>query len=197
MKVMTIFGGPRRRGNTATVLGWVEDELRSQGHDVERVNVIDHKINGCLGCRTCKSFPDEIGCCQRDDAVPILERMLKADAVLLASPLYGWGFTGQMKTLLDRFYSLTTGARGVNYKSLMEGRRGALLITAGGRYDGNADLVVESFRRLLNYTLMQPAGQLIVAGCSTPDKLSPEAKAEALSLARQIAGTAPIAQAAA
>jgi len=39
MNVLSIFGGPRKKGNTATILGWVEDELKDIGHQVERINL--------------------------------------------------------------------------------------------------------------------------------------------------------------
>ena len=54
MKVLSIFGGPRKKGNTVTVLSWVEEELTNLGHKVERVNVVDERVGGCLGCSNCQ-----------------------------------------------------------------------------------------------------------------------------------------------
>ena len=85
MKVISILGGPRKKGNTANVLAWVEEELNSLGHEVDRVNVVDYKVNGCLSCYRCQEMPDVPGCVQRDDAVAIFERMIAADAVLFTS----------------------------------------------------------------------------------------------------------------
>jgi len=193
MKVITIFGGPRKKGNTATMLGWVEEELKIHGHEVDRVNVIDYHINGCLGCLNCKKYPDELGCVQHDDAPQIYERMIDADAVLWAAPLYAWGFPGQMKLLLDRAFSLTTGTHGGgDYKSLVEGRECALLVTCGGHLENNADLIVETFKRILNYAKMTPAGELLMPSCSTPDQLGEEAQAQARTLANQIIASQPI-----
>ena len=50
MKVLSIFGGPRKNGNTVAVLNWVEEELGGLGHEVERVDVVDKSVGGCLGC---------------------------------------------------------------------------------------------------------------------------------------------------
>jgi multimeric flavodoxin WrbA len=50
MQIMTILGSARKKGNTATVTGWVEDEMRSMGHDVARIYLNNKTINGSLGC---------------------------------------------------------------------------------------------------------------------------------------------------
>ena len=100
MKVTTILGSPKKKkGNTAKVLGWFEDELTNLGHEVDRINIIDREVKGCLGCGTCQNKADEPGCVQKDDAVAIFENMMSADAVVYASPLYCWGFSSQMKAL--------------------------------------------------------------------------------------------------
>ncbi len=76
MKVVSLLGSAKKKGNTATVLGWVEDELKSLGHQVERIHLNLKNINGCLGCAKCRQFPDEIGCVQKDGAPEILEKMI-------------------------------------------------------------------------------------------------------------------------
>ena len=50
MKVMTILGSPKKKGNTAKVLGWLEEELEAQGNQVSRINITDREVRGCLGC---------------------------------------------------------------------------------------------------------------------------------------------------
>ena len=50
MKALTLLGSAKKKGNTATVLGWVEEELQSQGHAVERIYLNNKTIGGCLGC---------------------------------------------------------------------------------------------------------------------------------------------------
>lgn len=78
MKVVTILGSPRRKGNTATVLGWVEDELKRHGHDVERIDISRHDVKGCLGCYKCQKKLKEPGCPQKDDALGIFDKMIAA-----------------------------------------------------------------------------------------------------------------------
>jgi len=51
---MTILGSPRRKGNTAKVLGWIEKQFRAEGHEVTSVNMLDHDVQGCGECLSCK-----------------------------------------------------------------------------------------------------------------------------------------------
>jgi len=54
MKVTTILGSPRKKGNTAKVLSWFEDEMKAQGHEIDRINMADSEVKGCLGCGSCQ-----------------------------------------------------------------------------------------------------------------------------------------------
>jgi multimeric flavodoxin WrbA len=82
MKITTLLGSAKKKGNTSTVLGWVEGELKSLGLDVERIYLNNKSIGGCLGCAKCRENPDEIACVQQDDAISIMEQMISSDVVL-------------------------------------------------------------------------------------------------------------------
>ena len=101
MNVISIFGGPRKKGNTATILGWVEEELKSLGHQIERINLSSKQVNGCVGCLKCKDKLNEPGCVQKDDGTFIIDRMVASDVVIYASPFYYWGFSAQMKVFIE------------------------------------------------------------------------------------------------
>lgn len=186
MKVISILGSPREKGNTVKVLDWVEDELRSLGHEVDRVNVVDHTIGGCLGCRRCQDVLDDLGCAQDDDAQAIFQRMMAADIILWASPLFWWDFPSQLKALVDRQYCFVTGYGGPSYRSLAEGKKSALLVTCDGAIEENANLIVEVFRRMSAYLKIVPVADLVVPFCYMPDQPGDEAKTKAETLARQI-----------
>lgn len=188
MRIATVLGSPRKRGNTATVLEWVEEELRSRGHEVDRINITEHDVRGCLGCYACQSTSEEPGCVQDDGAEALLQRMIAADAIVLASPLYCWEFSAQIKPLIDRGICLTTGYAGPDHRSLVEGRRAGLLVTCAGPIEGNADLIVEAFRRVCGLVKLEDAAQLIVPHCSTPDSLRKHVRDQAAEFARKLAG---------
>ena len=187
MKITTILGSPKKKGNTAKVLGLFEEELANLGHDVERVNIASYDVKGCLGCGVCQKKADEPGCVQKDDAVAIFEKMISADAVVYTSPLYCWGFSSQMKALIDRHFCLITGTGGPEYKSLIDGKRTALLVTCAGPIENNADLIQGVFDRLNNYGNCNVVDKLVIPFCTTPDEIGGEAVEAAKKMAANIA----------
>ena len=186
MKITSVLGSPRpKTGNTAKVLGWVEEELRANGNQVDRINMTDKKMNGCKECYTCQGIPDEPGCPQEDDAKEIFERLMASDVMLLASPLFCWGFSSQIKPLIDRCFCLVTDYGTPKWKSLLEGKRAGLLVTCAGPIEDNAELVVEMFNRLMNYTKCSVAGSLVIPFTTTPDSMGEEIKVQAVKFAHK------------
>ena len=188
MQITTLLGSAKKKGNTATVLGWVEEELQSLGHDVERIYLNNKSISGCLGCAKCRENPDEIACVQNDDAVDIMEQMISSEVVLFASPIYFWGFSAQIKALIDRGYSLVTNYHKPGHTSLMKGKRIGLLVTGAGAYEENAEGMFTAFDRIVDFLLARKSGELYVGECSVPAELSEEVKNKALELARSLVG---------
>jgi multimeric flavodoxin WrbA len=140
MKILTIMGSPKKTGKTATTLNFFEENMLAAGNDVERVNITDYKINACLGCYACMGKSDESGCIQKDEAADIFAKMSTADTIVLASPLYSFDLTAQLKPFVDRCFSLSNTAI-LNDKQMM------LLITCAGPAEKNTDLVQEFFSR--------------------------------------------------
>ena len=188
MKVLTLQGGARKKGNTATILGWIEAELINLGHEVESVRLQNKDIKGCLACGKCKQKPEEVGCIQKDDALDILQAMVEADLVVFTSPLYFWGLAGPLKTLIDRTYSLYIDYHQPTHASLVEGQRQALLVTGGGPYENNAEPVSTAFERLQKPHKAIKAGELYIGRCSAPENLENSVKEQAVDFARQIVG---------
>lgn len=186
MKIIALQGSPRKKGNTAKVLEWVEEELKSSGHDFESIYMNSKNIHGCLACAKCKDAPDSIGCVQKDDAIEILEKMVKADLVIFATPLYFWGVTAQLKAIIDRTYSLYTKYHEPDHASLVEGQRQALLATGGGPYENNAEPVFTAFGRLQNPHKAVNAGELYIGKCTTPENMDNDVKTRAVEFAQKI-----------
>ena len=189
MNLLTIHGGPRQKGNTATILGWIEEILVGQGHSVERINTAKMKIGGCKGCWACGKVLDDPGCVRKDDALAILDKMMAADAVLIATPLYMWGFPGQIKPLLDRFVCLVKDT-GPTFVSLVAGKRCGLLVTCMGAETGNADVIQTIYGRIADYARMDSAGAWVVPHCSEPDALGEPARETARTIAAKLVSDA-------
>jgi multimeric flavodoxin WrbA len=161
VRLVAIAGSPRKKSNTAKVLGYLEDFLGDQ-LEMETIRIASHHVNGCLGCNACAQALDRPGCIQEDDAVGLLERLMAADFVLYSSPLYCWGFTSQIKSFIDRHYCMVKGYGTPNCKSLLEGKPIALLVTCGGPIENNADLIQEMFERFSSYGQCKVVGKYIV-----------------------------------
>ena len=183
MNVLSILGSPRKQGNTAYVLGWVEDELRRLGHTVERIDIVDHEVGGCRECFACQKKPREPGCSVKDEGNAIFERMIGADAVIFATPVFCWGPTAQLKAVFDRMFCLTDGES----FHLLRGKPTALVATAGGDYDHDLRFVSEAYRSLMTAEQVCPVGELCVPGCSTPERMCGKTREEAYALAQAIA----------
>ena len=186
MKIMTILGSPRRQGNTAKVLGWIEEQFRGDGHDVDSANIIDYRVQGCGECMACKKGTVEL-CSISDDANALFQRMAAADLILVAAPIFCWGLPAQIKGLIDRMFCMMDfdGERaGV---PRLHGKGMALLLTGGGEEANNADLVVSGFRQLVEYLKGRMAGHLYISGCTVPNDIGDDVKARAVEFAGVIA----------
>jgi multimeric flavodoxin WrbA len=102
MKLLSFLGSPKDDGNSAKLVKIISDEAAKQGHSVEIVHLHTTKINGCTGCGSCKTGKVEF-CIQDDEMQPIYRKIVKADCILLSSPIYFGYLTGPVKTFLDRW----------------------------------------------------------------------------------------------
>jgi len=102
--VVAVNGSPHAGiGNTATMIGMLQESLAAEGIAVETIHLCDHEIEYCIGCGHCM----EMGKCWiMDDHARIAERLLAADGVILASPVYFYHVTAQMKAFIDRSLAL-------------------------------------------------------------------------------------------
>ena len=188
MNILTLQSSARPKSNTAQMLNWVEEDLKEMGHEVERVNLFKKQINGCLGCAKCRENATEPGCIQKDELPAILDKMIKADAVIYAAPLYMWGFPAQIKAFMDRAYSLVQNYGSPDHSSLVEGQRQALLMTAAGPYENNGEGAVTAFRNFVGYLKATVVGELFLGGATSPDAMGDAERAKAALLAKQVAG---------
>ncbi|HPN14010.1 MAG TPA: flavodoxin family protein [Spirochaetota bacterium] len=103
MRVLGIYGSPRAGGNTDLLLDRVLEGAASAGAEVARIYVRDMSFDGCIECGGC----DKTGSCVvRDDMQPVYRQLLDARVVFLASPVFFYGLTAQVKALIDRCQAL-------------------------------------------------------------------------------------------
>jgi multimeric flavodoxin WrbA len=186
MKVLSLLGSPHANGNTATALGFVEDELKEAGHDVERVNLIEKNISHCLACYHCQGNPDEPTCVQDDDAIALYGKLIGADVIIYATPLYMWTLASPLLKFMERCITLVTGYGSDAHKSLIEGKKTALVVTCGGPIEGNCDLLPQVFQRAARFTKTVQPGEMLIPFCTSPDQMAEDVKGKARELANRL-----------
>ncbi len=101
MKILAIAGSPRTKGNTNHLVDRALEEITKLGIDTEKIALSQYQVNPCLGHDECASYQS---CAQKDDAGWILDRFRAADGLILATPVYYYNVSAQMKAFLDRNY---------------------------------------------------------------------------------------------
>jgi multimeric flavodoxin WrbA len=97
--VLGISGSPHRHGNTETLLDSFLEGAGAAGADVEKVVLKDLNYQSCRGCNLCHRTGE---CVVQDDAIALFDKILAADCVAIASPIYTMGITAEVKALIDR-----------------------------------------------------------------------------------------------
>jgi multimeric flavodoxin WrbA len=99
MKLVGIYGSPRKAGNTDLMLDAFLEGTGAAEREISRVYVRELDIRGCLGCGHC----DKAGVCiQKDDMRQVYPLLEEAERIVVASPIYFYGITAQLKLLVDR-----------------------------------------------------------------------------------------------
>ena len=127
-RIVILNGSPRKNGNTSALVRAFREGAESAGHTVTEFFLGDREIHGCRGCFGGRSGR-ECPCVQRDGMADIYPAVRESGVLVLASPLYYWTVSGQLKTAVDRLFALEEGdgnlLRG-------HGRASALLMAAEG-----------------------------------------------------------------
>ncbi|MGN1411970.1 MAG: flavodoxin family protein [Oscillospiraceae bacterium] len=98
-KVLIISSSPRKNGNSDTLCNQFLKGAVETGNQVEKIFLKDKNINYCMGCGVCNNTHK---CVQNDDMSIILDKMVNADVIVLATPIYFYTMDAQLKTLIDR-----------------------------------------------------------------------------------------------
>ena len=131
MKVLGLFGSPRRGGNTDLLLEEALKGAQAEGAEVEGLHLTDFNI---IPCRECLKCFNDGHCIILDDMQKIYPKLLEADIIILASPIFFYGVTGWAKALIDRCQALWSRKYIIQDESLgSEGkRRKGFFISVGG-----------------------------------------------------------------
>lgn len=127
-KVLIISSSPRKGGNSDLLCDEFMKGAIEAGNEVEKIFLKDKTVHPCTGCSVCSMYGKP--CPQKDDAAEIVEKMIAADVIVMATPVYFYTMSGQMKIMIDRccaryteitnkeFYFIIAAAE--NDKAMME-----------------------------------------------------------------------------
>lgn len=162
MKTCILFGSPRIKGNTFSLLRPFCEELSQHGHEIEVIDLFDNKrIEPCIACRVCQKDWSVFGCVIKDDAHAIFDTVLESDLILLATPIYSFYCTPPMKALLDRFvYGMNKYYGETKGPSLWAGKKVGILATCGYPPEKGADLFEEGIKRYCKHSQLNYVGML-------------------------------------
>lgn len=152
MKVFSVLGSPRRKGNTSVILERFLQGIRENHVGVEEYVVFLHEksIKPCMACDSCKTGTKT--CVVDDDMQRLYGEVKKADLIVFATPIYWWNMSSQLKTFLDRLYAL-------DYENDFRNKRFVLLMTYGGEDPNSGALLLEkSLREVCEFLAMDFAG---------------------------------------
>lgn len=103
MKIVSLLGSPREMSNSSTIANRFCTTAQKLGAEVRTFTLNDLNFRGCQGCYACKTKLDR--CVLKDDLTEVLEAVRDTDILVLASPVYFWDVSAQMKAFLDRSFS--------------------------------------------------------------------------------------------
>lgn len=133
-KVLILSGSPRKNGNSDILCNEFMKGATESGNEVEKIRVTEKKIGFCRACYACKGTGV---CAIKDDMAEILQKMIDADVIVLASPVYFYSIDAQLKALIDR-----TVARWLEVKN----KEFYYIVTAADGENESAKTTVECFR---------------------------------------------------
>lgn len=158
MNIVILMGSPNKKGSTSILVEQFVKGAREAGHTCEVIDVCHANIHPCTGCVHCGY---EGPCVQKDDVEVIRAKLLKSDMVVFATPLYYYGMSAQLKTMVDRFCAYNSSLNSRHLKS-------ALLTVAWNADDWTFDALTAHYKTLVRYIRFRDMGMVLGYGCGTP-----------------------------
>lgn len=116
-KIVVLSGSPRKNGNSELLCDQFIQGATEAGHQIEKINVSNKQINYCTACDACQKNGGT--CVQQDDMAEILGKMINADVIVMATPVYFYTMNAQLKTVIDRTYARYTAVSSKDFYFIM------------------------------------------------------------------------------
>lgn len=148
--IVVITGSPHRNGTSALLADKFIEGAQANGHSVFRFNAAFEDIHPCRACNACR----QNGPCVLNDAIEkaLMPQLLQADIIALVTPLYYYGMSTQLKTVVDRMYSHLRG---------FDGKQALLMATAYNSAGWTFEALVDHYQSLVSYMRWQDLGTVL------------------------------------
>ena len=176
-EIVIWMGSPRPKGSTAQLVEAVARGA-AERHTVELVPLAQRQIAPCVGCNTCQTRPGH-RCFRQDDMEALYAGLEKAETLVIASPVYFYGISAQMKAAVDRLH--TPRRDGFSLQKL------ALVLVGGASLPELFDPILLQYNMILRYFGLKDAGRVLVRSVREPEDLAGHpALAEAFRLGQSL-----------
>lgn len=157
MKIVVLMGSPNKNGSSAHLAESFIRGVQESGHTMKRIDAAHVKVSPCTGCIACGY---EGPCTQKDDMEKIRSEILGADMLVFVTPLYYYGMSAQLKTLIDRFCAFNSSIQRKHMKS-------ALLSVAWNNDSWTFEALEAHYKTLVKYLNLEDCGMVLGKGCGT------------------------------
>ena len=185
--VLILSGSPKKSGNTATLVEWFTEGAVSHGAKVELIHAafLKYKFPGCTSCRLCQK-QEAYGCVVEDDAQLVLQKMVSADVIVMATPLYFFAASAQLKVVIDRMFSLYKWDNVADtMKTVLKGK--TLVLLASAYENVGLDALEKPFGLTADYTGMKFESLLVSnAGESGDLRMQSKVRTKARALGKKL-----------
>ena len=158
MKIVVLQGSPNKKGSTFILADCFRQGAEAASHTVEMIDAAHANIHPCTGCVHCGY---EGPCVQKDDVEEIRKKILEADMLVFATPLYYYGMSAQLKILIDRFCAFNSSIQ-------RKGMKSALLTVAWNSDSWTFEALEGHYKTLVRYLNLTDMGVVLGYGCGTP-----------------------------
>lgn len=156
MKIVLITGSPRKKGTSNLLAEHFIKGAEEAGHEIYRFDAAFSNIHPCIGCDKCKCGDNE--CVFKDDMLTLYPKLIEADLIAYATPLYYHGVSAQIKSVIDRFHGIDNFLCGAKKKAV-------LLVCGASPHTWVMDGIVATYETDLKYLNWQDAGKVLAIGC--------------------------------
>lgn len=154
MKIVVLTGSPHKKGTINTLVDEFVKGAEENGHTIERFDTPFLRIHPCIGCDHCGMNGP---CIFNDDMPKMLDTILDSDMIVFATPIYYFGFSAQIKSAIDRFYSRNGAIQRKHLKS-------AFIATSWNDDDTVMSAIKKHIDVLIDYLNLENLGTILAKG---------------------------------